>query len=160
MNEMIQKAIDHGTSLDLSFADPKVKAIIQRCYPGAKTRRTVKLSFRNSYKVHDYWDGGSRDYVMFLKLETMEVLSSEDLPKEQRQVASNPYNLPIAEIKIPPGILVVIHSKVSGKDMGYRIIASKDEAFEDSAMKEMEGSISSAAFATHLMGLKLPPKAL
>lgn len=114
--------------IEVSFKN--VSRIIQKAFPGAKSRRTVKIEGRNNYHVRDYWDGGSKDEARFLELGTMNTLSSADIPKEVRQVMGNPFNLPICDVKITNGFCVVEHIIFRGKDLGYRIYFSK-ERFEN-----------------------------
>lgn len=115
-------------SQELSFKDPRVKAIVQAAFPGAKTRRPVRLEFRDRHHVSDFWDGGSRDETRFVKLDTLDVLTSEAIPQEARQEASNPFKLLIADVVLNAGFVIVIHIIFQGKDLGYRIIAHKDAA--------------------------------
>ena len=80
----------------MSFKDRTVRAIVCAAFPCAMTRRSVKVSV-NVCHVADYWDGGSRDEARFVRLSDLSVQSSDSFPKDARQVAGNPYGLPIAE---------------------------------------------------------------
>jgi hypothetical protein len=106
---------------EVSFNDARVRRIVQAAFPGSKSRRTVKLCERTSYHVTDYWDGGSRNEARFIQLSTLEALSSESVPREARQQQANPYNLPIYDITLQPGFVVVEHCWFMGKSLGYRI---------------------------------------
>jgi hypothetical protein len=108
----------------LPFSHPIVNRIVRTGFPGAKTRRPIKIECRSSYHVSDYWDGGSRSYCAFIQLSTMSGVSSEALPKESRQKIANPFNLPIADITIQPGYAVCEHTIFCGKDLGYRLYLS------------------------------------
>lgn len=101
-----------------------VKPIVQAAYPGAKSRRTVKVEVRSSYRVWNFWDGGSRTYSVFLRLKDLRSVSSEDMPKEARQTQANPFGLAIGkeEVALAPGFCVVEHVIFCGKDLGYRIV--------------------------------------
>lgn len=108
-------------SREMSFKDERVRAIVQAAFPGAKSRRTVKLFARSSHHISDCWDGGSRNYCRFVRLSDLSALSSESVPNSQRQYAANPYNLPIYDVTLQPGFVIVEHCIFCGKDLGYRI---------------------------------------
>lgn len=112
-------------AVEVPFA--AAKDMIQRAFPGAKSRRTVKVERRTTYRVSDYWDGGSRNECRFIRLSDMTVMSSNDIPSEQRQKIANPYNLPICEIAVVPGFVVVEHIIFRGKELGYRLYVAPDE---------------------------------
>lgn len=112
---------------EMSFKDRTVRAIVCAAFPCAMTRRSVKVSIRASYHVADYWDGGSRDEARFVRLSDLSVQSSDSLPKDARQVAGNPYGLPIADVLLTGGFVVVEHCYFCGKDLGYRIYATGDD---------------------------------
>jgi hypothetical protein len=82
--------------VSVRFSD--VAELIRSAFPGAKSRRPVKISFDKNYCVSDFWDGGSRTYTKFVNLETSQVLSSDALPRENRQVMSNPFNLLLGKL--------------------------------------------------------------
>ena len=110
----------------IEVAFREVQDIVRRAFPGAKSRRTVKIRAARSHRVADYWDGGSRDYSVFLELGTLRTMSSDAIPREVRQEASNPFNLPIADVILTPGFCVVEHTIFCGKDLGYRIYVSHE----------------------------------
>ena len=113
--------------MEVSFKD--VKHLIEKCFHGAKSKRKVKIEARTTYSVNDYWDGGSRNKCGFINLMTMKTLGTQDIPKSERQQMGNPFNLPIAEVKISGAIAVIENSFFCGKDMGFRIYVSP-EVFE------------------------------
>ena len=112
---------------ELAFSHPVVNRIVKAAFPEAKTRRPVKILCRNEYKVADYWDGGSRDYCVFVRLSDMSSHTSESIPRAARQQTGNPFNLPIATVIIQPGFVVVEHSIFRGKDFGYRIMMNDND---------------------------------
>jgi len=111
-------------NIEVSFKE--VASLIQRAFPGAKSRRTVKIAPMSIYHVADYWDGGSRDECKFIELSTMTVLGTSNIPTEMRQKIANPFNLPICDVILKPGFIVIEHVWFCGKDMGYRIYCSPD----------------------------------
>lgn len=111
-------------TIEVKFSD--VRDIITRAFPGARSRRTVKIQASNSYSVRDFWDGGSRDECRFVELSSLRVMSSAEIPQDVRQQQSNPYNLPVCEVNLTPGYCVVEHIIFCGKDLGYRIYVSHE----------------------------------
>ena len=113
-----------GQTIEVGFKF--VAQVVQAAFPGAKSRRTVKIDSRNSYNVQDYWDEGSRYECRFVELGTFNMLTSEHIPHEARQKMSNPFNLPICEVKLTPGYCIVEHVIFRGKSLGYRIYVAKE----------------------------------
>lgn len=111
-------------TIEAKFVD--VRNIITRAFPGAKSRRPVKIEGRDTYSVRDFWDGGSRDECRFLELGSLRVMSSAEIPQDVRQKMSNPYNLPICQVNLTNGYCVVEHIIFCGKDLGYRIYVSPE----------------------------------
>lgn len=110
--------------LECKFSE--VKDLVCAGFPGARTRRTVKIEARTSYRVSDYWDGGSRNEARFVRLADLAALTSEAIPHEARQKIANPFNLPIATITLDPSFCVVEHVWFCGKDLGYRVYVHPD----------------------------------
>jgi hypothetical protein len=103
-----------------------VKDIILAAFPDASSRRTVHINTCETFTVSDYWSEGSRDETRFVKLDTLQVVSATALPSEARQKAANPFGLAIAEVKMVPGIAIVVHTIFRGKDLGYRVSLHKE----------------------------------
>lgn len=129
--------------IEVKFSD--VRDIIDRAFPGARSRRSVKIESRSAYTVADYWDGGSRAECRFLELGSFRVMSSSEIPDDVRQKAGNPYNLPVCSITLTPGYCVVEHSIFCGKDMGYRIYVSPERfrsLQSDNVVKALTSTVS------------------
>jgi hypothetical protein len=127
--------------LEVKFSE--VSHLIRRCFPDAKSRRTVKISKRNTYQVSDYWSEGSRNECRFLDLETLQVKSSESVPTEQRQQAANPFGLAIYTVTLAPGFAVVEHCIFRGKSLGYRIFLHDERMQQVSAnLRNLTGPIA------------------
>jgi hypothetical protein len=107
--------------IEVPFSDASVNAIVRAGFPGASSRRNVKVCVSDSYQVNDYWSGGSRDECAFVDLASLRALSSAALPAEARQQEGNPYKLAIGEVAIVPGFAVVEHCIFQGRDLGYRV---------------------------------------
>jgi hypothetical protein len=100
----------------------QVAHLIRAAYgQSINARRPVRIEPKEQYSVNDYWDGGSRNYSVFMNLQTMEIIRATDLPQEMRQKEGNHYKLAIATVTLQPQIIVVEHIIFCGKDLGYRI---------------------------------------
>jgi hypothetical protein len=110
----------------LPFSNSTIHRIVCAAFPGAKSRRPVKVECRTSYHVADYWDGGSRNYCAFVRLSDMSALSSDSIPRSERQQNGNAYNLPIADVEIQNGFCVVENCIFCGKNLGYRIFINSE----------------------------------
>jgi len=114
--------------LEVSFKEPAVRKLITTAFPGARTRRTVKVSTAKTYTVREFWDGGSKDTHRFVCLSSGKVLTAESIPKAQRQVAGNPFNLPIAEVELSGGFAIIVETVFCGKPGSYYIILAEQDA--------------------------------
>jgi hypothetical protein len=110
---------------EVAFRD--VERLVRLAFPGAKSRRTVKIDQRSKYHVSDYWDGGSRDECRFIDLHTMQVISAQQVPA---LTEGHIYSLAHGEVELSPGYIVVEHCIFCGKDLGYRIYVNEVKALE------------------------------
>lgn len=131
-------------TIEVKFSE--VSKIITCAFPGAKSRRTVKIEGRDTYNVRDYWDGGSRYECRFIHLSSLRVMSSNEIPYGVRQQVNNPYNQPMCDVNVTFGYCVVEHVIFCGKDLGYRIYVSKERfsAIEGNGVGELTTSEESA----------------
>ena len=79
------------------------------------------METRENYRVSDYWDGGSRTYVVFYDLDTHKLLSAQEAGLE-RQTINNPFNANMGTVKLRPGLAAVESPVFRGKTMGLRIM--------------------------------------
>lgn len=112
--------------IELKPNNSKVYSLIRKCFPSWHGRKVVKIESRNRYFVQDYWDGGSRNYVCYVDLNTHQILSLEQVGF-RRQEASNPFHLNIGEVELKPGIVAVENCIFCGKDLGIRIYCHPDD---------------------------------
>lgn len=91
--------------------------IIQTAYPGYKGRK-IKISTDIPSNLSSYWDGGSRNYYVILRLSD---LSSYPLPSNHPVFEPNQ---PRELFTLPPGFVVVQHTIFCGKDLGITIYAN------------------------------------
>ena len=100
-----------------------LKAIAKYVYPEYRGRK-LRIERADTYRMQNYWDGGSRSYVKALDLATGRV--SEAAPS-----SGNPFNdIAHAVVAIPPGIALVEHSIFCGKDIGITVYVSNPGAID------------------------------
>jgi hypothetical protein len=100
--------------------DETVKRIVSVAYPNYRGRK-IKLSTSIPSRLDSYWDGGSRDYYVFVHLDTMKAIEvhsnhpffEADRPRELKA--------------LPPRVLIVRHCYFCGKDMGLTIIGNESD---------------------------------
>ena len=106
------------TTISLRRSTPEVKDLLSRTYPDY---RGLKISLRSAeaYHLGNYWDGGTRNYVVALDLATMAVAP----PVSD---STNPFtDTAHATVAIPDGVAFVEHTIFCGKDLGIRIYVNK-----------------------------------
>ena len=86
--------------------DPRIRSICLAAFPAYRGRK-FSVSTNIPDQLRSYWDGGSRDYYAFVNLVT-------------RRVEPLPSHHPL----LPPGIAIVCHSIVAGKDMGCEVMVN------------------------------------
>lgn len=97
----------------------QARRIVQSGFPGASSRRSVKVETTEHYHVHDYWDGGSRYEARFVNLDPIRALSRAEVQAGPN--TPNPYGLADYQVEMLPTYCVVEHCIFQGKDLGYRI---------------------------------------
>ena len=104
--------------------DPQVAQFV-KCYPAYRGRKPVRVSSCTRYNMHDYWDGGSRNYVQFIHLPTGRYLPLSELQYEH-QTAGNPFKLAIGTVTLTPDVAAVENVIFCGKDLGLRVYVCPD----------------------------------
>jgi hypothetical protein len=100
--------------IKVSKSNPEIKRIVAACYPAYKGRK-IRVAAATQYHMSNYWDGGSRDYVVAYSLATGEVSAPS-------RAASNPMNgAAHSTVEIPAGVALVEHTIFCGKGIGIRI---------------------------------------
>ena len=100
----------------------KVKKIAKVAFPDYSGRKFKIEPLNFPIEFSSYWDGGSRNYYVLLRLDNYEILPIEN-------TWSNPFgrvNIP----ELPYGIILVEHTIFCGKDLGITIFLPK-EAFQN-----------------------------
>lgn len=100
--------------------DETIKKIVKAAFPDYNGKK-FQLSTSVPTRLDSYWDGGSRNYYVFVELATMKSIS---LPSNHPLFEpNNPRDLKI----LPNGIVIVQHTFFCGKDMGITIYANQDQ---------------------------------
>jgi hypothetical protein len=106
----------------------KLGRFCKQLYRDYRGRLPVRIRTCQTVRVHDYWDGGSRTYVQFASVDGSTVYTSDQLLKpENRQQQGNPYNLPIGDVPLVPGVIAIERSIFCGKDRGFTVLVHPDD---------------------------------
>lgn len=111
-----------GQVIEVPPTDPSVAPLIRAAFGQSNGRRNVRVQVAEAVHVSDYWDGGSRNECRFVKLDTMQVVSAEQI----EGIRINPFRLPSGDVTMCAGIAVVEHIIFCGKDLGYRVYLHTD----------------------------------
>lgn len=103
------------TMIKVSKSDKFVKQILTATFPKYKGRKVRIEAQRFPLDVRSYWDGGSRDYFVFLNLADMKSVSMPGQGINDRPVAG------ADKVTLPEGVACVEHSIFCGKDVGITI---------------------------------------
>jgi hypothetical protein len=102
----------------LTGKEPLIRDIAARTFPDY-TGRQFKLSVvpeGGTINCASYWDGGSRDYFVFIRLDTLQAT-----PAVPPQSAFDRPVRGLDRVILPEGVACVEHSIFCGKDMGLTI---------------------------------------
>lgn len=101
---------------------PEAVALMQAAFPGYRGR-TYRISDSTPTHLDSYWDGGSRDYFVFIRMADLKTLAVE--ANHPFYCKDKPRTL---KHGLPAGIALVEHSICCGKDCGLTIYFPKAEA--------------------------------
>jgi hypothetical protein len=107
-------------AIKVSPSDAMVRRILQATYPSYRGRKVTIVPQRYPLNVRSCWGGGSRDYFVFLRLDTFAVA-----PMPAQSAFDKPVQGADA-VTLPVGIVCVEHSIFCGKDAGIRIHVNPD----------------------------------
>lgn len=98
----------------------------RKFYPEYKGNK-FSVRIQETYRFHDYWDGGSREYATLAVQDENGVLRSVSNPTAHH----NPITQSEAhqETTIPKNGMIIEHCIFCGKDMGINFILSPDSVF-------------------------------
>ena len=102
-------------SIHVSITDPIIKRIVKATYPSYRGRKIRIVPQRYPLNCKSYWDGGSRDYFTFLRLDTFAIAPMPAQSAFDRDIRG------AESVTLPAGIICVEHSIFCGKDVGIRI---------------------------------------
>lgn len=101
---------------------PDVKKIALAAYPDYSGKKFSVQVSNHPIDVRSYWDGGSRDYFVFLRLDNMKTW-------EMPQQSMNDVKVEGADrVSLVPGMVCVEHTYFCGKDIGITIHVHPDNA--------------------------------
>jgi len=106
----------------ISYADHRVKQIIQDCFPNYKGRK-IRLSDHIPSQLNSWWDEGSRTYYTFYQPSTRKVFQVHS--NHPLFEANQPREL--HEEAIPEDVLLISHHIFCGKDAGIIIHVKPDQ---------------------------------
>ena len=101
--------------IKVSVTDPLIRKLLQVTFPQYRGRKIKIVPQTYPLNCKSYWDGGSRDYFAFVRLDTFQ---SAAMP------AQSAYDRDIKgadSIMLPAGVACVEHSIFCGKDVGITI---------------------------------------
>lgn len=102
----------------LTGKEPLVDSICRAAYP-SYTGKMFKLRTQETVDIRSSWEGGSRNYFVFVNLSTLS--TSGKVP------AQSAFDKPIRggeSVPLPDGFACVVHSIFCGKDHGLTIIVN------------------------------------
>jgi hypothetical protein len=102
-------------------SDPEVAAIIAATFPDYTGQKVKFVVHDGALNLASYWEGGSRDYFVLLRLsdlKTMQVPQQSAFDRPIRGIESFP---------MTPGVAVVMRSYVMGRDAGITIYVHPDD---------------------------------
>lgn len=108
--------------IHLERLDDKTAAIVRAAYPGYHGRKFKIEVSDDPIDVRSYWDGGSRDYFVFVDLKSMRAAA---MPA---QSAFDPKIAGAESVKLPADFACVQHSIFCGKDSGITIMIGSANA--------------------------------
>lgn len=113
-----------GQTIHVDYRDAAGTAVARKAFP-SYSGRSFKVSVHDAggMSLTSYWDGGSRDYYVIVRLS-----DSKQLPIPQNGTPFDPYGYGI-EMPLPaPDFAVVEHSIFCGKDMGLTVHVHAENA--------------------------------
>jgi hypothetical protein len=114
------------TTIHLTYTDPAAQpaiALMRRAFP-SYTGRSFKVRIANGpVDVRSAWDGGSRDYFAFVRLD-----GSSVTPPVPAQSAFDRRIAGAEAVELPAGVACVEHTIFCGKDLGCTLILAPENA--------------------------------
>jgi hypothetical protein len=105
-----------------------VKGLAKVAYPDYKGRK-FSLAIKQKYYPSNYWDGGSRNYMVAVDFQTGRIVE----PSEKSTIPFEPISGKAFDI--PPGVGILEHTFYCGKDLGVCLYVSQPFAIEENKNK-------------------------
>jgi hypothetical protein len=102
-------------AIQVSINDPLIRRILKATYPAYRGRKIRIVPQRYPLNCKSYWEGGSRDYFAFVRLDTFAVASMPAQSAFDKDIRG------AESVTLPSGVICVEHSIFCGKDVGIRI---------------------------------------
>ncbi len=110
-----------GWLLDPKECRTTIKRLTARAYPSYRGR-TFRVEYCETYRMQNYWDGGTRHYCMGVDLTTERVFAPH-------ADTTSPFNtIAGSEFAIPPGFAILELCVFQGKNLGISLILSSRNA--------------------------------
>lgn len=108
--------------MHVGLQDPLIRRIVQTAFPTYRGRTVQIRVDPGPHDCRSYWDGGSRDYYVLVRLADMATL-----PIPQQSAFDQP--MPgLDRVVLQPGIVLVEHTFFQGADLGVTIHVHPDNA--------------------------------
>ena len=101
---------------------PEAVKIALTAYPGYTGKKFQIEVSSFPIDVRSYWEGGSRSYYTFLRLDTLAIMSIPQQSAFDKQVVG------ADSVNLIPGMVCVKHTIFCGKDAGITIYVHSDNA--------------------------------
>jgi len=102
-------------TIAVSVSDPIIRRIVQATYPSYRGRKIRIVAQKYPLNCKSYWDGGSRDYFTFVRLDTFQTAPMPAQSAFDRDIRG------AESVTLPPGVICVEHSIFCGRDTGITI---------------------------------------
>ena len=101
--------------IKLSATDSMVRRILNATYPNYRGRKISLVPQSYPLNVKSYWEGGSRSYFVFLRLDTFQQAAMPAQSAFDAQIQG------AEAVTLPENVACVEHCIFCGKDAGIRI---------------------------------------
>ena len=104
----------------------QAKTIAKKAFPEYRGRK-IRVVEAKSYRMADYWDGGSRCYVRAFEIASEKIADPKPATNVPWSGSAN------ATFEIPEGVAIVEHQIFCGKDAGITIYLAPTRSLPEGA---------------------------
>lgn len=108
-----------STVKEVVWGDEVFTKLVRAAFPGAGSKRTIRVSRTSSVVVDDCWSDGSRS--------TYQGVSIADGGSVRITTQGSPFRPRVPDYALVSGIAVVEHSISRGKDMGFTVLLHPED---------------------------------